>query len=339
MLPINLSSKTASTAACLPLEPPPGGLCAIHQPNFFPRLSTLAKLFAADCWIVLDDVQFTRRDYQHRTRLAALDEPAHRWWLSIPSHLPQGRRTTVGEVVMAEPVRSRQRTARTLQQHYGSSPHWPAFRQAMAAVLDAFATSDRTAAVAEASARALLNLLGWQGRVLRSSSLPARPGRSQRLADLAAAVGAHTYLCGSGGMSYLDATPFAANGITVTPFAVPATGVWDTACDISSIWALMRIGPRHLVGDLQTIRSGQIRPAAVRGALRGHLARADALGTVAGLGSSSPSGHCEQTPAANALPRNTVPSSLLRPAQGGTATSARRRGEGPASAQHQEERS
>jgi hypothetical protein len=41
-------------------------LCAIHQPNFFPRLSTLAKLFTADIWVVLDDVQFARRDYQHR---------------------------------------------------------------------------------------------------------------------------------------------------------------------------------------------------------------------------------------------------------------------------------
>jgi hypothetical protein len=32
----------------------------IHQPNLFPRLSTLAKLFSADQWIVLDDVQFAR---------------------------------------------------------------------------------------------------------------------------------------------------------------------------------------------------------------------------------------------------------------------------------------
>ncbi|MGW7024804.1 WbqC family protein [Streptomyces decoyicus] len=69
MPPTNPSSRTASTAASSRSElPPPGGLCAIHQPNLFPRLSMLAKLFAADCWIVLDDVRFTRRDYQHRTR-------------------------------------------------------------------------------------------------------------------------------------------------------------------------------------------------------------------------------------------------------------------------------
>jgi hypothetical protein len=54
----------------------------------FPRLSTLAKLFAADYWIVLDDVQFTRRDYQHRARLADLNDPGQRRWLSISTHLP-----------------------------------------------------------------------------------------------------------------------------------------------------------------------------------------------------------------------------------------------------------
>ncbi|WP_260605173.1 WbqC family protein [Streptomyces sp. WAC01280] len=62
---------------------------AIHHLNLFPRLSTLAKLFAADCWLVLDDVQLARRDFQHRARLAAMSCPAQRQWLSLPTHLPQ----------------------------------------------------------------------------------------------------------------------------------------------------------------------------------------------------------------------------------------------------------
>ncbi|MFI1226006.1 MULTISPECIES: WbqC family protein [unclassified Streptomyces] len=53
-------------------------------------MNTLAKLFAADTWIVLEDVQFTRRDYQHRARLADLDEPARQRWLIIPTRLPAG---------------------------------------------------------------------------------------------------------------------------------------------------------------------------------------------------------------------------------------------------------
>ncbi|CAN3978238.1 WbqC family protein [Kitasatospora purpeofusca] len=53
-------------------------MCAIHQPNLLPRLSVLAKILAADVWVVLDDVQHARRDYQHHARLGALTGDATR---------------------------------------------------------------------------------------------------------------------------------------------------------------------------------------------------------------------------------------------------------------------
>lgn len=100
----NPLSATASPAGSSPGDlPGPGGLCAVHQPNFLPRLTTPAKLFAADCWIVLDDVQFARRDYQHRARLADLDDPARQRWLTIPTHLPQGRPTLIRDAAIVEP--------------------------------------------------------------------------------------------------------------------------------------------------------------------------------------------------------------------------------------------
>ncbi|WP_409058882.1 WbqC family protein [Streptomyces sp. SYP-A7185] len=108
----NLSFAPASPAASSPREQPaPGGLCAIHQPNLFPRLTTLAKLFAADYWIVLDDVQFTRRDYQHRARLAAIDAPDRQQWLSIPTHLPSGRSTLIRDALIDDADLARRRIA------------------------------------------------------------------------------------------------------------------------------------------------------------------------------------------------------------------------------------
>ena len=107
-----------------------------------PRLTTLAKLFAASYWIVLDDVQFTRRDYRHRARLAALwggVRPAP--GLTIPTHLPQGRRTDIRDALIVDPMRSRRRTMQMLWQCFGSSPHWPALDQALVPVLDLFTTT------------------------------------------------------------------------------------------------------------------------------------------------------------------------------------------------------
>ncbi|MFF4551339.1 WbqC family protein [Streptomyces sp. NPDC001406] len=104
-------------------------MCAIHQPNLFPRLSTLAKPYAADRWIVLDDVQFARRDYQHRTRLASLEDPGRQQWLTLPTHLPHGRATLISQARLVDPRRSRRTVELLVRQYYRRSRHWGAVRE------------------------------------------------------------------------------------------------------------------------------------------------------------------------------------------------------------------
>ncbi|RXS80557.1 hypothetical protein EST92_17410 [Streptomyces sp. TM32] len=260
MLRIRLSSTTASLAGSSPDDPTPaGGLCAIHQPNLFPRLSTLAKLFAADYWIVLDDVQFARRDYQHRARLATLGCSQQRQWLTLPTHLPEGRATIIKEARLADPERSRRRIAHMLSQHYGGSRFWPALRSELGAVTDKFAATDKTAVIAEASIRLLLGLLGWKGQILRSSEFTVRADRSLRLADLALATNASGYLCGTGGMKYLRTEPFTTRGVAVIPFHTPVDGIWQGARDTSALRTLMVYGPDAVAAEL-SCRAEQSAP-------------------------------------------------------------------------------
>ncbi|MEU8628565.1 WbqC family protein [Streptomyces sp. NPDC048669] len=238
----------ATTPGCSttdrPPEPGKGGLCAIHQPNLFPRLSTLAKLYAADCWVVLDDVQFARRDYQHRARLGSLPDPRQRQWLTLPTHLPHGRPTLIHEARLVDPAKSRRKVALLLEQYYGSSPYWPCVREALQPLLELMQETDQADVIAETSTRLLLDLLDWRGRVVRSSTLPSRSGRSERLADLADATGAATYLCGTGGMRYLRPEVFRQRAIKVASFRTPTGGgPWSGAREISSLWALMTYGP------------------------------------------------------------------------------------------------
>lgn len=228
----------ASTAVSSVADPPRGGVCAIHQPNLFPRLSTLAKLYAADRWIVLDDVQFACRDYQHRSRLADLDDPAGQQWLTLPTHLPHGRPTLINQARLADSCRSRRVVSLLVRQDYGRCRQWPAVREVLDPVLDALGSTDRVSDVAKISTLAMLTALGWRGEVVDSSVTSARDGRSERLADLAAATGNTHYLCGTGGLRYLDAAPFDAHGIPVLPFHTPVDGrLWQSARRISGLWA------------------------------------------------------------------------------------------------------
>lgn len=228
-----------------------GLVCAIHQPNLAPRLSTLAKLHAADVWIVLDDVQFNARDYQHRARLALPDQPERQQWLSIPAHRPAGRATCVSEVRVADSAIARRRLALLTAQFYRRTPGWGSVSQVVHAAITTLDATSRLAPIAEASTVALLALLGWKGTVVHSSSLTARPGRSQRLADLTAAVGASTYLCGTGGARYVTEAPFTDLGLSVHRWS-PGTGeLWQFSRRVSSLYPLAVAGPSRLT---QTIR-------------------------------------------------------------------------------------
>lgn len=230
--------------------------CAIHQPNLFPRLSTLAKLYVADVWVVLDDVQFARRDYQHRARLGALGDPQRQQWLSVETHLPHGRATLIRDARLADSRRAARRLGQLPAQHYHASRHWPVLHAALEPVAHRVTEIAGTAALAEATTRALLTLLGWRGTVVRSSHLTASPDRSVRLADLTTAVGADIYLCGTGGLRYLDRHPFAQRGLTVHTFRPPTAteGMWAGAAEISALWALAAYGPPYVAAALDDLR-------------------------------------------------------------------------------------
>ncbi|MFE2724070.1 WbqC family protein [Kitasatospora sp. NPDC059327] len=222
-------------------------MCAIHQPNLLPRLSVMAKILAADVWVVLDDVQHARRDYQHRARLGALNGDATRW-LSLPTSLPNGRATLIRDARLTDPARSRRQVEGILREQYRASPFWHAFAERLRLLLDQFDTTDRTAQITEASTVLLLDELGWSGRVVRSSDLAARVGRTQRLVDLCLAVGAGTYLCGTGGSKYIETGRFADAGIGVRLFTVPDTGVWTGARALSAVHGLLVHGPEAVAG-------------------------------------------------------------------------------------------
>lgn len=227
-------------------------VCAIHQPNFLPRLSTLTKLLSADVWVVLDDVQFARRDYQHRARLAQLHDATSRRWLSLSTCLPEGRSTSIRDARLVDSQRCARQVDGVLRQYYGRSKHWPEMRDALRAVVKEISAATYLHEVTAMSTRVLLDLCGWRGEVLRSSDLDARTGRSERLADLTRSAGADVYLCGMGGARYLDIEPFEASGLTVDYFREPRwcpSDLWRDGRDVSAVWTLAGHGCTALKRD------------------------------------------------------------------------------------------
>lgn len=247
-------------------------ICAIHQPNFFPRLSTLAKLYTADAWIILDDVQFARRDYQHRCRLAGLGGSGlPERWLSVPVHLPAGRATQIRDVRLADPAATARCVPDILRQYYKKASYAGAVLDLLPQLRSTLACSERLADVAEHTTAEILRLAGWPGVIYHSSDLASRSGRSERLADLASAVGATTYLCGTGGSRYLDPAPFTTRGLHAAMFTPPVAAASSACQDASRLTGLSDLadaGPAALAAKL-TAHALPWREARVNGLAAG----------------------------------------------------------------------
>src|SRR5215475_13644330 len=56
-------------------------LVAIHQPTFLPWLGYFDRMVHADLFVLLDHVQFERRNYQNRAQIRLEDEAR---WLTVP---------------------------------------------------------------------------------------------------------------------------------------------------------------------------------------------------------------------------------------------------------------
>jgi len=56
-------------------------IVATHQPNYLPYLGFFDKMQKSDVFVILDDVQFNRRDFQHRNKIRR----SNGWqWLTVP---------------------------------------------------------------------------------------------------------------------------------------------------------------------------------------------------------------------------------------------------------------
>ena len=56
-------------------------IVAIHQPNYLPYLGFFDKMIKSDVFVIYDDAQFNKSDFQHRNRIRIYEG----WkWLTVP---------------------------------------------------------------------------------------------------------------------------------------------------------------------------------------------------------------------------------------------------------------
>ena len=178
---------------------------AAHQPQYLPWLGFFDKLAQADVFVLLDNVQFKKNEWQNRNRIKGPSGPQ---WITVPvAHkFPQ----TIAEVEVRESEPWRRKHLRALESNYGKAAHFADEMPLFAEVLET--PWSHLAALNIDLIRRLSRRLGITTDIRLGSDIAAREEPTLRLVDLCRELSADVYLSGAGG-DYLETERFGEAGV------------------------------------------------------------------------------------------------------------------------------
>ena len=220
---------------------------AVMQPYFLPYPGYFRLLAAADCFVVLDCVQFNRRGRVHRVQLPAPGNGVE--WLTLPL-ARQPRDVLIRDLAFAHDARATfdARLRRFAAQAGGDG----AAAARLCTWLDA--PLDHVVDFLEDGLRLVADLLELRPRLLRSSSLDVDPGLrgQERIIAIVQALGGTDYINAPGGRHLYDAWRFADAGLRLS-FLPPYEGRYPFLLP-----ALLGAGPAAVRDDVLTTLECQL---------------------------------------------------------------------------------
>jgi hypothetical protein len=182
---------------------------AIVQSSYIPWKGYFDLIRSVDAFILLDNVQFTRRDWRSRNRIKTRHGLA---WLSIPVHT-RGRYTQlIQETTTSDPAWAR-RHWQTVRANYAKAPYFDLYADRLETLYEH--PSARLSEINHAFIAATCDTLGITTPITWSSEYETRQTPTERLIDLCRAVGGAEYLSGPSARDYLDIAAFDAAGVAV----------------------------------------------------------------------------------------------------------------------------
>jgi hypothetical protein len=183
---------------------------AAIQSNYVPWKGYFDAINVVDEFILLDEVQFTRRDWRNRNKIKT---DAGTRWLTIPVQVKGKYHQRIDETLIAEPDWG-SRHWDTLRQAYGRTAHFDALQERIAP-LYLEASHERLSDVNRDFIEVIAAWLGITTQISWSTDYETTGERGDRILDLCRAAGADEYVSGPAARAYLDEAAFAEAGVRV----------------------------------------------------------------------------------------------------------------------------
>jgi hypothetical protein len=184
-------------------------IVAVHQPQYLPWLGYFDKIDRADVFVLLDNVQFKKNEWQNRNKI----KTAQGWqWLTVPVlyKYPQ----LINQVTINNRVNWQHKQKQALVSNYKKAP---CFEMVTNMLGDIFSSpweyiSQLNIEIVKTTARAL----GIDTQIYIASELGEFPqDPDERLVAITKHFGSGTYLAGMGGKGYMNLDTYEKSGVEV----------------------------------------------------------------------------------------------------------------------------
>ncbi len=218
-------------------------IVGIHQPNYLPYLGFFDKLKKSDIFIIYDDAQFNKADFQHRNRIRIYHGSK---WLTVPVEKKPWyiNRIAIKNDVTVGKVSWNEAHFKEIHNNYSKALYYKDYESEL---LDIY--SQQYDYLIDLNLE-LINFFSKSFKIktktILSSEFNFNSKSTEKIIDLINAVDGDTYLSGIGGKNYLHSSTFENAGINILfqDFEHPkyVQQYKDFIPNMSSIDALLNVG-------------------------------------------------------------------------------------------------
>lgn len=228
---------------------------AIHQPNFFPWLGYFFKIFIADRFVLLDDVEYTSSGLTKRVHIRQAWDRDDKGYLSVPIKKPSNH-TMIKDIRIKEGMNWAEVHLGKLRSVYRKAPFWTLYENPVRLIYDPCRDMTSLAEVNTYIIRSMMDLLQIETKIYCSSQIKVDGQKEDYVINLTKALDGGVYLSGTGAKKYQNEEHFRSNGLGLVynhffdytsshPYPQPQGQTYLPG--LSVLDALFNVGPERIV--------------------------------------------------------------------------------------------
>jgi len=191
-----------------------GKIVSIHQPSYFPWFGLLDKIIKSDIFIILDNVQFNKRAFQHRTLYSNSSGKPSYLTLPVDAKNHQKNKILINQVLLKNSYKEvLLKHKHILKQRYGKFYGFKKYEAIINNILEK--DYKYLIEIVMETFFFTLKIYDVKTKIIFASELNVEGTKSELMLNLTKAVGGNVYLSGQGAKAYMNDELFYQEGIKV----------------------------------------------------------------------------------------------------------------------------